>query len=155
LNPRDPLVEAFEAKIGHRLPDDDRRFLLDGPLPSWSDEDEGDGDDDDDRANPFTDLLHSFYDLGLGEQDDWRSLDCRYESRDLGNFPEWYLGIGERGGVSIGISLFGPRRGRVFSFTRATADDPESELAPSFDAFLQDVRDREADWNARHHPPSP
>lgn len=144
MESRQALVEAFETKIGHRLPDDYRQFLLDGPLPYWSE----DNEDDESRGNPFTDMLHSFYDLGVDEEDNWRSLDAWFDTRDP-NYPEWYLEIGEQFGVGIGLSLSDPNRGRVYSWTWDTAFDPETELAASFGQFLQDLRTQETAWNAR------
>lgn len=130
---RQKLIEDFERKVAHRLPDDYRRFLLAGPIAGWPGEES--------PENPFTHLLHSLYDFEADEE--WRDLSVWFGYRPP-SLPEWFLGIGEQYGITIGLGLSGPQRGRVYFWQGD--DGEETELAPSFDAFLAWARTREAEW---------
>ena len=46
METRQDLVEAFEQRIGERLPEDYRRFLLADPVPVWTAEES--------PENPYT-----------------------------------------------------------------------------------------------------
>jgi SMI1/KNR4 family protein SUKH-1 len=131
--PRQKLVEDFERKLGKPLPDDYRRFLLAGPMPRWRDEES--------PENPFTYLLHSFYDLEPDE--DVRDLFEWLSHRDA-DLPNWFLGIGDQWGITIGLGISGTQRGRVYSWS--WDDGEETEMSPSFDEFLAWARTREAEW---------
>lgn len=133
MDGRQAQVDEFERRLGCPLPDDYRRFLLAGPVPTWTEEES--------PANPHTALLHSFFDLGVeGDRDLAVQLDAR-----RGDLPEWLIGIGEWFGVLIGLGVSGPGRGRVYQWS--WDDGEERELAPSFDAFLAEHRAGEARWD--------
>jgi hypothetical protein len=127
------LVCELEARIGCRLPDDYRRFLLAGPLPRSAET----------AANPYAEVLESLYDLG-GSDPDW-DLSAEYDDRPSW-LPAWFLPIGYALGLFLGIGLSGPERGRVFQW--GPDEDGPTELGVSFDHFLARARARAAEWGS-------
>ena len=130
---RETLITAFEEQIGRPLPDDYRRFLLAGAVPACADA----------PANPYTEILHSLYDLGGADTDS--NLGANYAARPR-ELPAWFLPIGEAFGVILGIWLSGVQQGKVFQWD---SDHEEvAEVAGSFDGFPIRVRCRAAEWEA-------
>ncbi len=123
MKTRTELIERFELKIGRRLPEDYRAFLLDGPLPVWNGECC--------PENQATYILFSRWDLGRGDDTDLSTI---WDERDPA-LPDWFLEIAEiYDGVKLGVGLYGEHLGRFYSFTR---DSGEPEFhASSFRAFL-------------------
>jgi hypothetical protein len=128
------LIETLEQEIGHALPAEYRAFLLAGPLPVWNDEFE--------PENQATYILHSFHDVGRGDETDllqvWRERDSQ--------LPDWFFEFAEiYDGVKLGVGLTGPQTGKVYSFSW---DSGEEELqADSFDSFLNRLREDEQHWD--------
>ena len=125
------LVSGFEARIGCRLPEDYRRFLLAGPLRRSAEAPE----------NPYAEILESLYDLGGGDPE-W-DLAAEYGDRPEW-LPAWFLPIGYAFGLVLGLGLSGPERGRVFQW--GPDEDAPAELGASFDDFLARTRARAGEW---------
>lgn len=141
-------VKQFEKKLGQRLPEDFRRFLLDvnGCLPAKSN-----------RVVPLPSgtetILQVLY--GLDAPEDWMNLEERFEGMqrsEEGHYPPEALPIGNDGfGNKITLAIAGERRGEVFSQALDAHPDrrPDTEwhrtrqfkrVASSFADFLQRLR---------------
>ena len=131
---RESLVAALERTVGHRLPDDYRRFLTSGPVPRWETEAA--------PENPYTEILHSFYDVEAAEAE--RDLSAAWEGR-AAELPGWFFPIGEAFGLTLGLGLAGSQRGRVYQWS--SDHEEATELAPSFEAFLAWARGQGARWD--------
>lgn len=134
----DADVAAFEAKLGHRLPEDYRTFLLahNGGRPSRRTFDYDKKD---------LTLLNCF--LGLGREDEGVGLEEPWElSREW--LPPEILTIGyDDGGAQIALAVSGPHAGELWFCLndRPTGSNPRviwydrrdvTKLASSFTEFL-------------------
>lgn len=129
-------IEAFERRLGTRLPEGYRRFLLEGPLPVWTEQEVSE--------NPYTELRYSLFDVAAADED--RDLEAAYDDRSP-DLPPWFLQIAEQYGVLIGIGISGPQQqGRVYQWS--WDDGEQRELDPTFEAFLERIRREEERWNA-------
>jgi hypothetical protein len=142
----DEEVRHFERTIGHELPVDYRRFLLDvngGYAPSSNCVF---------HVRRDATVLNSLYSLNaLDESDDLatRQLYPRYPSNNL---PKDALAIGyDEGGGRIVLPLVGPHRGEIWHLEREdppTDSNPRewfdrryvSKLADSFTEFMAGLR---------------
>ena len=129
-------IAALEKRIGGRLPEEYRAFLL---------RDNGGGPDADcfrfaDRKGPYTDgKLRAFYAIWDGKHSRMsHAVETFWEGERI---PRELLPIGyDSFGNQICIAFAGPHRGRVYFWDHERETDPASyanldRIADSFDAF--------------------
>lgn len=143
----DASVTRFEKKIGHRLPDDYRTFLLsmNGGLP----EDVNEAPAGSSTATTLQVLL------GIDTHDTWMDIEATIEVmqlRDEGKYPSEIIPIGNDGlGNKFVLAIAGDHRGEVsFQALDAFPDrrhDTEwyrtrqfKRVAGSFDEFITALR---------------
>jgi hypothetical protein len=148
-----PITEAdvfrFEEKLGCRLPDDYREFLLafNGGQTSLKQVVFSIGTDET--------ILNSFYGLGDPTGD---IEEGQYDQTDGFGFPPELLVIGyDDGGSSVCLVIHGDRRGEVWFYDTLDPHEPKrmlawydrkrdfKKLASSFTAFIQMLRPYDED----------